>query len=501
VTQPERKKLSKKGLLVMTIIMTVISIYLWLDFVYDFTPDPKDKPNGKLFFAITLASTVVISFMEFLRLYKDFKILHYIAYVFAVPLIPLFIVAILSQTRLLVSLTLPLMIFGIISGISSYLFQQLELLHLGTAFNQNVIPYLNLTTITVVFVYSDKFLVKLLARFISEESMSQRAKDVTYEFLDKKPFTKIAYLILTSLFIVASIEQLGEKELFNFLGPYKNVSLQALVTFAAIDRMVAKWKEKRINENIGYVDIICDTHIWYGIGWGLIDTSKVHPTNRLIASYNNIDELCSTQKLIDSPDYVVKAIQAVFKHSGGNTIHDTPFIHLKKLSDPSFKIDGSDDIGAMLEFSERIASGDTVDKSKETEYREFSAGIKKQFQDAADAMNKEALRIKEANKGKKLVKREDRIPQVRELISSFVEIQCGEGLPSNFDWKNVELFENVLLDFYISVERGATTITTNDWHDLFLLAYVQPGKMVWTREKKWKRFIDDAGMNKYRYDI
>lgn len=265
--------------------------------------------------------------------------------------------------------------------------------------------------------------------------------------------------------------------------------------------MVAKWKEKRISENIGYVDIICDTHIWYGIGWGLIDLAKVHPTNRLIASYNNIDELCSTQKLIDSPDYVVKAMQSIFKHSGANTIHDTPFIHLKRLSDPNFKIDRSDDIGAMLEFSERIASGDTVDRSKETEYRAFSADIKKRFQDATDVMNKEALRIKEANKGKKLVKREGRIRQVRDLISSFVEIQCGEGLPLNFDWKNVELFENVLLDFYISVERGATTITTNDWHDLFLLAYVQPGKVVWTREKKWKRFIDDAGMNKYRFDI
>jgi hypothetical protein len=57
------------------------------------------------------------------------------------------------------------------------------------------------------------------------------------------------------------------------------------------------------------MDIICDTHIWYGIGWGLIDLTPINATDRLVGSYNNIDELCSTQKLVDKPEYVVKAIQ------------------------------------------------------------------------------------------------------------------------------------------------------------------------------------------------
>lgn len=71
--------------------------------------------------------------MEILRFGKDRKIYHYVAYVFAIPLIPLFIVGLLSQTRLLASLTLPLMVLGILIPISTYSFQQLELLQLGDA--------------------------------------------------------------------------------------------------------------------------------------------------------------------------------------------------------------------------------------------------------------------------------------------------------------------------------------------------------------------------------
>lgn len=182
--------------------------------------------------------------MEILRFGKDRKIYHYIAYIFAIPLIPLFIVGLLSQTRLLASLTLPLMVLGILISISTYSFHQLELLQLGDAFNQSVIPYLNLTTIAVVFIYADKFLVRLLARFIPDDQMPKAVKDITYELLDKRPFIKIAYILLTLLLIIATVEKLGETDFFHFIDPYKNVALQSLVTFAAIDRLVSKWKTK-----------------------------------------------------------------------------------------------------------------------------------------------------------------------------------------------------------------------------------------------------------------
>src|SRR5687767_4110938 len=226
---PEKRKISKRGIITIGILAAICSVYCWLRYLYDFGPDKTEK-LGALLPAIIFSSFTGIFFLEILRFNKDRKIYHYIAYVFAIPLIPLFVVGLLSQTRLLASLSLPLMILSIIIAISTYSFQQLELLQLGDSFNQNVIPYLNLTTITVVFIYSDKFLVKLLARFIPENQMPKAVKDITYELLDKRPFIKIAYILLTGLFMIATIEDLGKTDFFHVIDPYKNVALQSLVT-------------------------------------------------------------------------------------------------------------------------------------------------------------------------------------------------------------------------------------------------------------------------------
>ncbi len=190
-----------------------------------------------------MSSLSIISVLEILRLRKDRKIYHYIAHVLAIPLWPLFIIKFLSETRLLGSLTLPLLVFGLISVVSTYFFKLIALFEIGPAFNNNVIPYLNLTTITTLFIYSDKFIIMLIAKIIPDDQMPKAYKDVTLELIQKKPFQKIAYLLLTLLFIIATIEKLGEFEFFHFLDPYKNVALQSLVTFAAIDRMITKWKK------------------------------------------------------------------------------------------------------------------------------------------------------------------------------------------------------------------------------------------------------------------
>jgi hypothetical protein len=190
-----------------------------------------------------MSSFSIISILEILRLKKDRRIYHYIAYVLAIPLLPLFIIKTLSETKLLGSLTLPLIAFGIITVISTYFFKLVALFEISPAFNKNVIPYLNLTTIASIFIYSDKFIIKLLAKTIPDDQMPKVYKEVTFELIQKKPFQKMAYLLLTILFVIATIEKLGEFEFFHFLDPFKNVALQALITFAAIDRMVTKWKK------------------------------------------------------------------------------------------------------------------------------------------------------------------------------------------------------------------------------------------------------------------
>lgn len=244
----KRKKPSRKYLIKFFLLMLTIAIILWLNYFFGFLLSEDLKQSGNLrglagmSIPIIFTSTAVILLLEILRYNKDSKAYHYIAYIFAIPLIPLFLVAILSQTKLLASLTLPMMVLSILVPLSTYLFGLLELLNLGVEFNQNVIPYLNLTTISVVFIYLGKTLVKILAKHISDEGMPQIVKDATYELLEKKPFLKIAYGILTIFLIISTIENLGKITLINFLGQYKNISLQSLVTFAGIDRFVSKWK-------------------------------------------------------------------------------------------------------------------------------------------------------------------------------------------------------------------------------------------------------------------
>jgi len=242
----EKLKINPKKFLVLGALLIIASIYLGLDYFFKFTPETEMKPGGKLIIAIIMLSLGFLQIMEFFNSKKDRKIYHIIGLIFLIPLIPLFIVGILSQTKLLASLTLPVMVLGIVAGISTLLYQQLELLHLGFDFNNNVIPYLNLTTITVIFIFLDKYLVKALAFIIPEHQMPKAVKDITFELLEKKYFVKIAYVALTCLLIISTVENLGKTDYIHFLGQYKNVALQSLVTFAAIDRLVSKWKTKKI---------------------------------------------------------------------------------------------------------------------------------------------------------------------------------------------------------------------------------------------------------------
>ena len=249
------------------------------------------------------------------------------------------------------------------------------------------------------------------------------------------------------------------------------------------------------------MDIICDTNIWYNIGNGNIDTSTISSTDKLIGNYNNIDEFAGTTNLLHKYDVTKKAIQAMYSNSENNLILNPPFVHLIKIQKPNFKIDLSNHTDFMVEFTKSIAQGSVLIDKQKNEFKKICNERQQKLQNAADVMNIEAEKIRIATQNVEMKNRTDRIPSVRKLISSFAsEQRGGEHLPKNFDWRKVELLENVLLDFYILLERGLRKMTANDWNDLFLLAYVQPGKKVWTKEKRWIKIINQAGMSKYLYN-
>ena len=234
------KRISKKGLLFFTSLCFLMSGYLWLDRSFHF--NAVGLHNGRFpYFEIMFTSMTVILFLS---LFKSTKALQILATIVALPLLPMFILGILSQTKPLASLTLPMMVFPLIASVCTYLFGLLEYLNLGPNFNNQVIPYLNLTAILILFAYFDKFFIRLSAKLVSESQMPTIVKEWTYELVDKRIFLKLAYLVLTILIVFTTIERLYGQTLINFLPTYKQIVFESLLSFIAMDRLIGKWKAK-----------------------------------------------------------------------------------------------------------------------------------------------------------------------------------------------------------------------------------------------------------------
>lgn len=248
------------------------------------------------------------------------------------------------------------------------------------------------------------------------------------------------------------------------------------------------------------VEIICDTHIWYELGNGRNDI--VIPDNvKLIATFNSIDEFSRTENLVINPDYTRKGIQAMFEYSRSHAIYEPPLIYLKRLSDSTFPYDVLKEQGSILNFTSNVAKGAGIELSKSEEYRSFCKDRKADLESVSQIFNEQSVTIKKNIKSFSKHREEDSIPLNRKLISMFVEKATKSGgLPDNFDWKLVELFENVLKVYFNSLETGEYKSNPNDWYDLFLLIYVQPNRKLWTKEKKWLTLIDRCGMNAYLFN-
>ncbi|MBS1570827.1 MAG: hypothetical protein JST62_00315 [Bacteroidetes bacterium] len=191
-----------------------------------------------LFPILMVSSGVII----LLRLKGENKIIRIISIPFEILLLPIYLVSIFSQSYYYRILVLPQFALGIIIIFSSGFYAVIGLLNISNQFNSYVIPYLNLTTIMVIFSYFDKFLTAKIAKTIPDSQMSQSIKNETINFLSKRPFIKVAYLIMVVLIIIVNIEDMGSLTILNFLDDYKKVVLQSFITFIAIDRCVSKWK-------------------------------------------------------------------------------------------------------------------------------------------------------------------------------------------------------------------------------------------------------------------
>jgi hypothetical protein len=246
------------------------------------------------------------------------------------------------------------------------------------------------------------------------------------------------------------------------------------------------------------MEIVCDTNIWYELGQTppMKDFLKEH---QLIGTFHAIDELSRTSNLIGHYDYTRSAIQALMTFSKP-IFYEPPLIYLKRLNKPNFSFNPAKELKSILNFTMLIANGIDIVKDKQQDFKTYCENRRNELQKAADFFNEKAAKIKPKITHKEKHRKEDSIPVNRKLISFFVASSCKDtGLDETFDWSNVELFESVLKVVFNDMEIGAMTLTMNDWYDLFNLIYVTPGRLYWTREKKWINLIKKAGMEKYLF--
>lgn len=224
-------------------MMVLLSTYLWIANYVDVSKYLHPIRQTRIPFIAIIVSSITVLFVLTV-FFKQTKTLKIIGIIIAIPLLPFLFVTILSQTKPLATLTLPSIVLPALVLISTYAYSSLEYFNLGLDFNNQVIPYLNLTTIIILFAYFDRFFIRLYARTIPESQMPSIIKDWTYELLDKKIFIKMSYVLLTLILIISTIERLGHVLILDVVPHYKNIAFESLVTFVAVDRVISKFKTK-----------------------------------------------------------------------------------------------------------------------------------------------------------------------------------------------------------------------------------------------------------------
>lgn len=241
--------------------------------------------------------------------------------------------------------------------------------------------------------------------------------------------------------------------------------------------------------------------MWYYFGedpslWDRAKKESIYPT------FTNIYELCKSENVVHKPEYSRAAMRSLF-HFKQTVIFEPPFLYLAKLKDPeNFHFDPQQEIGAWLSFSEKFAKGQDIEKEKIEEFLKYLGDKRDGILRGTSLFNDEADRIKESIESKQKHWLKDTYGGTAGFINFIVEVTTESKHDLiGLEMKETELLIKTLDHFFKTVELSGMKIQVNDWMDMAILAYVQPGDLFWTRENRWKRLIKEAGCANYLYEI
>lgn len=238
------------------------------------------------------------------------------------------------------------------------------------------------------------------------------------------------------------------------------------------------------------MEIICDTNIWYNLGGGSIDIG-LFQGHELLATRLNIDELCTTENLLD-PDNAIKirnACKALFSYAK----------NIEKLGPLDFILDHSgnsmnhlhpnyeEKVNKNIESLEKISSMSVSELSKLITNEKFQSAIKSwddPLVQGANYVNQTLDNLRALKLDKKAYRNFDNTDMIIEFVEELYKISGFDVDRLNVIWDKFDLFVQSIRLYFLELELSKSRFKKNDWVDLFNLAYVTDERMYCTLDNK-----------------
>jgi hypothetical protein len=224
--------LSKFQLLVIAIIEVVMAVFMWYDlFINTSHVFPLWLVIYECLFISSLSITTFIVSRN--NSYKIFIPLEKISHVI---LLPWLLIGSISKTKRIASISMPITLLLVLLPITTFFSDQLKYFVVNKNLKTDIIPYINATSIIIVFAYFQKFLYQYLVS-ISPKTFTHIEIIQSVKTLTDNQFFKVsAFWILALMSILNSFEKLSGFYFFQSILPNSNILIEALVTLVVIDR-------------------------------------------------------------------------------------------------------------------------------------------------------------------------------------------------------------------------------------------------------------------------
>lgn len=253
--------------------------------------------------------------------------------------------------------------------------------------------------------------------------------------------------------------------------------------------------------------VICDTMIWYEIGKGNIDVTKLEGVE-LIATGINIQEISSTENLLSELDLVKSALKGMENHHS-QIIEYEPWdylltFHVDKDYEPISREKYLKDLKAFELLIDGIVDADFDDEQKLKELNVLIKTFNDPIKDLTANMNEGLIKVRERG-SEKYGSRKAFVKHLQANENSFLEIMdmfkeifaARLGIPkteldNSINWDNFELLFRTW-DFYYKEKTIVSNAKfhENDFFDLTNMAYVGKDDLYWTMEKNpWLRILN-----------